>query len=150
MKKIAVFPGSFSPFTNGHYSIIERMIPLFDTIIIAIGKNSLKDNSYPAKKKEWIENIFKEITKIKVISYSGLTVDLCNKYESNFIIRGVRDEKDFEFEKKVAQNNRELNSKIETLLIPTLPKYSHISSTIIRDIMRNNGDISKLVPTQKN
>ena len=99
MKKIAVFPGSFSPFTYGHYSIIERMIPLFDTIIIAIGKNSLKDNSYPAEKnKEWIENIFKGITKIKVISYSGLTVDLCNKYESNFIIRGVRDEKDFKFE----------------------------------------------------
>ena len=150
MKKIAVFPGSFSPFTYGHYSIIERVTPLFDTIIIAIGKNSLKDNSYPAEKnKEWIENIFKGITKIKVISYSGLTVDLCNKYESNFIIRGVRDEKDFEFEKKVAQNNRELNSKVETLLIPTLPKYSHISSTIVRDIMKNNGDISKLIPNSE-
>ena len=151
MKKIALFPGSFSPFTLGHMSIIERTIPLFDKIIIAIGKNSLKDNSFPFEKnKDWIQSLIKDKNNIEVICYTGLTVDACKKYKANYIIRGVRDEKDFEFEKKVAQNNKELNSEIETLLITTLPKYSHISSTIVRDIMKNKGDLSKLVPNHSN
>ena len=147
MKKIALFPGSFSPFTFGHMSIVERTIPLFDKIIIAIGKNSLKDNSFPFEKnKDWIQSLIKDKNNIEVICYTGLTVDACKKYKANYIIRGVRDEKDFEFEKKVAQNNKELNSDIETLLITTLPKHSHISSTIVRDILKNGGDISKLIP----
>ena len=87
--------------------------------------------------------------KLLLICYTGLTVDACKKYKANYIIRGVRDEKDFEFEKKVAQNNKELDSNIETLLITTLPKHSHISSSIVRDILKNNGDISKLVPNAK-
>ena len=150
MKKTAVFPGSFSPFTFGHLSIIERMLPLFDKIIVAIGVNSTKNNSYPTKKNIiWIKNILKNHEKIEVISYSGLTVEICKKLNTNYIIRGVRDEKDFEFEKKVAQNNKELNTNIETLLVTTLPKYSHISSSIVRDIVKNNGDISKLIPNSK-
>lgn len=150
MKKIALFPGSFSPFTFGHMSIIERTIPLFDKIIIGIGKNSLKDNSFPFEKnKDWIQSLIKDKNNIEVICYTGLTVDACKKYKANYIIRGVRDEKDFEFEKKVAQNNKELDSNIETLLITTLPKHSHISSSIVRDILKNNGDISKLVPNAK-
>tara|TARA_B100000902_G_scaffold349713_1_gene358481 strand:- start:1104 stop:1580 length:477 start_codon:yes stop_codon:yes gene_type:complete len=147
MKKTAVFPGSFSPFTFGHLSIIERMIPLFDKIIVAIGVNSTKNSSYPIEKNIiWIKNILKNHEKIEVISYNGLTVKICEKLNANYIIRGVRDEKDFEFEKKVAQNNKELNSEIETLLITTLPKFSHISSTIVRDILKNEGDSSKLIP----
>ena len=147
MSKTAVFPGSFSPFTYGHKSIVDRMLPLFDKIIIAIGVNSLKNNIYSEEKNvKWIKNIFNNESKIEVISYNGLTVNFCNKYSANYIIRGVRDEKDFDFEKKVAQNNKELNSKIETLLITTLPKYSHISSSIVREIINNNGDITKLVP----
>ena len=147
MKKIAVFPGSFSPFTFGHLSIIERMLPLFDKIIVAIGVNSTKNSSYPTEKNTiWIKNILKNHEKIEVISYNGLTVEICKKLNANYIIRGIRDEKDFEFEKKVAQNNKELNSEIETLLITTLPKFSHISSTIVRDILKNGGDSSKLIP----
>jgi pantetheine-phosphate adenylyltransferase len=147
MKKIAVFPGSFSPFTLGHKSIVVRTLPLFDKLIIAIGINSNKTNNFPTEKNQkWIQSLFSNETKIEVLSYYGLTVDFCKEQNSKYIVRGVRDEKDFEFEKKVAQNNKELNSGIETLLITTLPKYSHISSTIVRDIMLNKGDISKLIP----
>ena len=150
MKKTAVFPGSFSPFTFGHLSIIERMLPLFDKIIVAIGVNSTKNSSYPTEKNTiWIKNILKNHEKIEVISYNGLTVEICEKLNASYIIRGVRDEKDFDFEKKVAQNNKELNTNIETLLVTTLPKYSHISSSIVRDIVKNNGDISKLIPNSK-
>ena len=147
MKKIAIFPGSFSTFTLGHKSIVERTLPLFDKLIIAIGINSNKTNNFPTEKNQkWIQSLFSNETKIEVLSYYGLTVDFCKEQNSKYIVRGVRDEKDFEFEKKVAQNNKELNSGIETLLITTLPKYSHISSTIVRDIMLNKGDISKLIP----
>tara|TARA_B100001758_G_C18369728_1_gene590646 strand:+ start:834 stop:1310 length:477 start_codon:yes stop_codon:yes gene_type:complete len=150
MKKTAIFPGSFSPFTFGHLSIIERMLPLFDKIIVAIGVNSTKNSSYPIEKNIiWIKNILKNHEKIEVISYNGLTVEICEKLNASYIIRGVRDEKDFDFEKKVAQNNKELNTNIETLLVTTLPKYSHISSSIVRDIVKNNGDISKLIPNSK-
>ncbi len=151
MKKIAVFPGSFSPFTLGHRSIVERTLPLFDKIIIAIGINSNKTNMFDSEKNQkWIQSLFAIETKIEVLTYYGLTVDFCKNQNSKYIVRGVRDEKDFEFEKKVAQNNKELNSEIETLLITTLPKYSHISSTIVRDIMKNKGDLSKLVPNHLN
>jgi len=147
MKKIAVFPGSFYPFTLGHKSIVERALPLFDKLIIAIGINSNKTNNFDSKKNQkWIKNLFANETKIEVLAYDGLTVDFCENQKAKYIIRGVRDEKDFEFEKKVAQNNKELNSEIETLLITTLPKYSHISSTIVRDIIKNKGDLSKLIP----
>ena len=126
---------------------MEILIIQFDKLIIAIGINSNKTNNFPAKKNQkWIQSLFANETKIKVLTYEGLTVDFCKEQNSKYIVRGVRDEKDFEFEKKVAQNNKELNSEIETLLITTLPKYSHISSTIVRDIMLNKGDISKLIP----
>lgn len=147
MKKYAIFPGSFSPFTNGHKSIVDRMRPLFDKIVIAIGINSLKEDLYPIEKKiEWIQNIYLNQPKVTVVSYKGLTVDLCEEQKAKYIIRGIRDEKDFKFEKTIAQNNRELAPEIETLLITTLPRYSHISSSIVRDIIKNNGDVSKLIP----
>ena len=150
MKKIAVFPGSFSPFTLGHQSIVERILPLFDKLIIAIGINSSKTNKFASEKNQkWIQSLFASETKIEVLTYEGLTVDFCKNQNSKYIVRGVRDEKDFEFEKKVAQNNKELNSEIETLLITTLPKYSHISSTIVRDIIKNNGDTTKLIPNSR-
>ena len=150
MKKIAVFPGSFSPFTLGHKSIVERTLPLFDKLIIAIGINSSKTNKFASEKNQkWIQSLFASETKIEVLTYEGLTVDFCKNQNSKYIVRGVRDEKDFEFEKKVAQNNKELNADVETLLITTLPKYSHISSSIVRDIVKNNGDISRLIPNSK-
>jgi len=147
MIKTAIFPGSFAPFTIGHKSIVDRMLPLFDKIVIAIGNNSLKNNEYSIENKiEWIKKIYLKQSKIEVISYNGLTIELCNKKEADYIIRGVRDEIDFKFEKKISQNNKELAPKIETLLITTLPMYSHISSSIVRDIINHKGDISKLVP----
>jgi|TARA_B110000240_G_scaffold160780_1_gene179587 pantetheine-phosphate adenylyltransferase len=147
MIKTAVFPGSFAPFTIGHKSIVDRMLPLFDKIIIAIGNNSLKNDSYSIDKKiDWIKNIYLKQSQIEVISYEGLTIELCNKKEADYIIRGIRDERDFKFEQKISQNNKELAPKIETLLISTLPIYSHISSSIVRDIINHKGDISKLVP----
>jgi pantetheine-phosphate adenylyltransferase len=150
MKKIAVFPGSFSPLTKGHKSIIDRMIPLFDIIIIAIGINSSKNNQFDLENRiNWINHIYNDSENIKVLSYDGLTVDLCKKMNAKYIIRGVRDMNDFKFESKIAQNNRELNSDIETLLINTLPKNSHISSSIVRDIIKNKGDVSKLIPNHE-
>ena len=147
MIKTAIFPGSFAPFTIGHKSIVDRMLPLFDKIVIAIGNNSLKNDAYSIEKKiEWIKKIYLKQSKIEVISYNGLTIELCNKKEADYIIRGVRDEIDFKFEKKISQNNKELAPKIETLLITTLPIHSHISSSIVRDIMKHKGDVSKLVP----
>jgi pantetheine-phosphate adenylyltransferase len=147
MIKTAVFPGSFAPFTIGHKSIVDRMLPLFDKIIIAIGNNSLKNDSYSTDKKiNWIKKIYLNQSQIEVISYEGLTIELCNKKEADYIIRGIRDERDFKFEQKISQNNKELAPKIETLLISTLPIYSHISSSIVRDIINHKGDISKLVP----
>ena len=147
MIKTAVFPGSFAPFTIGHKSIVDRMLPLFDKIIIAIGNNSLKNDSYSINKKiNWIKKIYLNQSQIEVISYDGLTIELCNKKEADYIIRGIRDERDFKFEQKISQNNKELAPKIETLLISTLPIYSHISSSIVRDIINHKGDISKLVP----
>tara|TARA_B110000495_G_scaffold27488_1_gene20450 strand:- start:941 stop:1417 length:477 start_codon:yes stop_codon:yes gene_type:complete len=147
MIKTAVFPGSFAPFTIGHKSIVDRMLPLFDKIIIAIGNNSLKNDSYSIDKKiNWIKKIYLNQSQIEVISYEGLTIELCNKKEADYIIRGIRDERDFKFEEKISQNNKELAPKIETLLISTLPIYSHISSSIVRDIINHKGDISKLVP----
>jgi pantetheine-phosphate adenylyltransferase len=147
MIKTAVFPGSFAPFTIGHKSIVDRMLPLFDKIIIAIGNNSLKNDSYSINKKiNWIKKIYLNQSQIEVISYEGLTIELCNKKEADYIIRGIRDERDFKFEQKISQNNKELAPKIETLLISTLPIYSHISSSIVRDIINHKGDISKLVP----
>lgn len=147
MIKTAIFPGSFAPFTIGHKSIVDRMLPLFDKIIIAIGNNSLKNDTYSIKKKtDWINKIYLKQSKIEVISYDGLTIELCNKKKADYIIRGLRDERDFKFEKKISQNNKELSPNIETLLITTLPIYSHISSSIVRDIIKHKGDISKLVP----
>lgn len=149
MKKIAVFPGSFSPFSIGHKSIIDRALPLFDKIIIAIGINSKKDKYFSIEERiQWIKDVYANNSKISVKFYEGLTVDFCSKENANFIIRGLRDSHDFKFEKNIAQMNQQLNSKIETIFIVTPPEISHISSTIIRDIIKNGGDVSKFIPKE--
>jgi len=145
MKK-AIFPGSFDQITNGHYDIIKRSVSLFDEIIVAIGVNAEKKYMFSLEdRKRFIEEAFQDEPKVKVITYSGLTIDLCKKENAEFILRGLRNPADFEFEKAIAHTNRSL-SKIETVFLLTAAGTSYISSSIVRDVLRNGGDISKLVP----
>ena len=145
MKK-AIFPGSFDPITNGHYDIIKRGVSLFDEVIVAIGVNAEKKYMFSLEeRKRFIEEAFKDEPKVRVISYSGLTIDLCKNENAEFILRGLRNPADFEFEKAIAHTNRVM-SKIETVFLLTAARTSYISSSIVRDVLRNGGDISQLVP----
>ena len=146
MSKKAIFPGSFDPITNGHYDIIKRGVSLFDEIIVAIGVNAEKKYMFSLEERQrFIEEAFKDEPKIKVITYTGLTIDLCKKEKADFILRGLRNPADFEFEKAIAHTNRSL-SEIETVFLLTAAGTSYISSSIVRDVLRNGGDIKKLVP----
>lgn len=146
MKK-AVFPGSFDPITLGHIDIIKRAIPLFDEIVIAIGVNAKKNYMFSIEERmKFIQNAFFGQDKIAVQTYNGLTVDYCKSIDADFILRGLRNPADFEFEKAIAQTNRKL-SGIETVFLLTSAETSYISSSIVRDIMRNGGDASSLVPS---
>ena len=145
MKK-AIFPGSFDTITNGHFDIIKRGVSLFDEVIVAIGVNAEKKYMFSLEdRKRFIEEAFKDEPKVKVITYSGLTIDLCKKEKADFILRGLRNPADFEFEKAIAHTNRVM-SKIETVFLLTAARTSFISSSIVRDVLRNGGDISQLVP----
>lgn len=144
----AVFPGSFDPLTLGHTDIIKRAIPLFDEIIIAIGTNAEKSYMFSLEdRRRFIEQCFSANKNISVDTYKGLTIDYCKKVNSNYILRGLRNPADFEFEKAIAQTNRKL-SNIETVFLLTSADSSYISSSIVRDIIRNNGDVSLLVPKE--
>jgi pantetheine-phosphate adenylyltransferase len=146
MKK-AVFPGSFDPITLGHEDVISRAIPLFDEIYIAIGINSNKKYMFSLdQRKKFIEECFQEYKNVKVITYEGLTVDLCKKHDIDYIIRGLRNPADFEFEKAIAHTNRDL-APIETVFLLTAAKTSYISSSIVREVLINGGDVSSLVPS---
>jgi pantetheine-phosphate adenylyltransferase len=145
MKK-AIFPGSFDPITLGHFDIINRGVTLFDEVIIAIGENSSKDYMFSLEeRKQFIENTFKDNPKVKVMSYSGLTTEFCKEIGVDFILRGLRNPADFEFEKAIAQTNRHL-STLETVFLLTSAQTSFISSSIVREIIRFDGDYKKLVP----
>ena len=145
MKK-AIFPGSFDPITSGHYDVIKRGATLFDELIIAIGINADKKYMFSLEeRKKFIEDCFKDETNIKVVTYKGLTVDFCLENNVQFILRGLRNPADFEFEKAIAHTNRDL-APIETVFLLTAANTSYISSSIVRDVIRNNGDYTKLVP----
>lgn len=145
--KRAVFPGSFDPITLGHVDIIYRALPLFDEIIIAIGTNSAKKYMFSlTERMQFIKDTFKNEKKITVTSYQGLTIDFCKKENISFILRGLRNPADFEFEKAIAHTNRKL-SKIETIFLLTSANTSYISSSIVREILRHKGDVSALVPS---
>ena len=149
MTKIAIFPGSFSPFTVGHQSVVDRALPLFDKIIISIGINSEKNQYFSIEKRlKWIKDVYENNPKIEIKFFEGLTVDFCKKENANYILRGLRDSHDFKFEKGIAQMNKDLNNEIETIFIITPPEISHISSSIIRDIIKNGGDVSKFIPKE--
>ncbi len=145
MKK-AIFPGSFDPITLGHFDIIKRGVSLFDEIIVAIGINAEKKYMFSLEERmHFIKETFKNEPKVRVISYEGLTIDLCKKENAEFILRGLRNPADFEFEKAIAHTNRKL-SKIETVFLLTASNTSFISSSIVRDVIRNGGDYTILVP----
>ncbi len=147
MKKIALFPGSFDPITKGHESIVLRALPLFDEIIIAIGINERKTSYFPLeKRKSWIEKVFQTQPKVKVITYEGLTVDLCKRLNVNFILRGLRTSADFEFERSIGQMNKKMHPDIETVFFLTTPEHTALNSYIVRDIIRNGGDASQFIP----
>ena len=149
MSKIVIFPGSFSPFTLGHQSIVDRALPLFDKIIISIGVNADKNEYFSIDEREqWIKSVYKNNPKIEVKRYEELTVDFCDKIGAKYILRGLRNSHDFKYEKNIAQTNKDLNPDIETIFIIGPAKFSHISSTIIRDIIKNGGDISKFIPKE--
>ena len=149
MNKIAVFPGSFDPITLGHVAVIKRAIPLFDQLIIAIGDNADNKHMFTAEqRKQWIQDVFVDEPKISVEVYDGLTVEFCKKMNAHFILRGLRTSADFEFERSIAQINRKLAPEVDTLFILTETKYTPITSSIVRDVIRNGGDISEFVPVE--
>jgi pantetheine-phosphate adenylyltransferase len=146
-KKIALFPGSFDPFTKGHEDIVLRSLSLFDEIIIAIGYNSAKkryfDSEFMTSK---IEEAFANYKNIKVIVYNELTADLAKKTNASFIVRGLRNTTDFEYENSIAEINKNINNDLETVFLITTPKLAHISSTIIREVHKYDGDVSAFLP----
>lgn len=146
MSRIAVFPGSFDPITVGHVDVIQRGLELFDRIVIGVGQNPGKQYMFPlSDRMDWIRDSFTGYQGLEVHSYSGLTVDFCHKVNARFILRGLRTAADFEFERAIAQMNAYLENHIETVFILSSPKYAPVSSTIVRDIIRNGGNAGPFI-----
>jgi len=147
MQRICLFPGTFDPVTLGHVDIINRALPLFDKIIVGIGSNTAKAPMFSAEqRKQWINDLYKDEKRVEGAIYTGLTVDFCKKISAQFILRGIRYVSDFEYEKTIADANRQLDKTIETIFLTGEPKYTSVASTIVRDIIRNNGDASHFLP----
>ena len=147
MKKTALFPGSFDPFTIGHESILRRALPMFDEVIIAIGYNTNKEGFFPLEDRmKWIEQVFEGESKVSVTKYEGLTVEYCNEIGANYILRGLRTSADFEYERAIAQMNRAMHPEIESIFLLTQPEHTHVNSTIVRDIILHGGDASMFLP----
>jgi len=147
MEKIALFPGSFDPITRGHESIVKRALPLFDKIIVAIGVNDQKKSFFPLQQRlGWINKVFRDFPEVEVITYEGLTVDLCKKLNAMYILRGLRTSADFEFERSIGQMNKKMLPGVETVFFLTTPEYTALNSYIVRDIIRNGGDASPFIP----
>lgn len=149
MQRICLFPGTFDPLTLGHVDIINRAIPLFDKIIVGIGLNTAKAPMFsPEQRLGWIKEIYKDEERVDGAVYEGLTIDFCKKIGARFILRGIRYVSDFEYEKTIADANRTLDKSIETIFLTGEPKYTSVASTIVRDIIRNNGNASPFLPDQ--
>ena len=148
-QRIAVFPGSFDPITKGHAAIVRKALPLFDKIIIAIGTNSSKKSFFDLEqRKNHLRAVFQSEENVEIMSYKGLTVDFCKEQNSKFIVRGLRDVKDFEYEKSIAIMNNKIEADIETIFFMTDPEYSAINSGIVRDILKNGGDVVQFLPNE--
>lgn len=149
MQRICLFPGTFDPITLGHVDVIKRSASLFDKLVIAIGVNSQKAPMFSIEQRiAWIEEIFKDYPQVSATSYSGLTINYCKQIGAKYMIRGIRYISDFEYEKAIADMNRMLMPEVETIFLTCAPEYSTISSTIVRDVIRNGGDVSKIVPKE--
>ncbi len=147
MKKIAVFPGSFDPITLGHVSVISRALPLFDRVIVAIGRNVEKKHMFPIEqRKQWIEMCFENDDRVVVEMYEGLTIDFCKQKGARYILRGLRTAADFEFERGIGQVNRKLAPDIESVFLLTEAHLTPVTSSIVRDVIRYGGDVSGMVP----
>jgi len=147
--KTALFPGSFDPITIAHVDILKRALPLFDKIVIGIGLNSSKQSFLSAEKRqEIVSAIFAGYDNVEIKLYEGLTIDFCKKLNVQYMVRGIRSVSDFEYERAISQINQTMMPEVETIFMLSKPEYSAISSTIVRDILRNNGDISKFLPEE--
>lgn len=147
MKRIALFPGTFDPITIGHLDIIQRALPLFDKLVIGIGRNANKAAMFTEELRlQWVNEIFKNEPGVSGIIYEGLTVECCQKVGANFIIRGIRYVNDFEYEKAIADMNRSLDPEIETVFLTCLPQYTSVASTLVRDVIRHGGNVAPFVP----
>lgn len=147
MPRICLFPGTFDPVTTGHVDVIDRALDLFDHLIIGIGVNSGKMPMFTTEQRiHWLSTIFSHEPKITVRSYEGLTVDFCKKMNATFILRGIRYVSDFEYEKAIADMNRRLDPSIETIFLTCSPEFSTVASTLVRDVIRNGGDVSQFLP----
>jgi pantetheine-phosphate adenylyltransferase len=149
MQRICLFPGTFDPLTLGHVDIINRSVQLFDKIVVGIGINATKTPMFsPEQRLLWLKEIFKNEPKVEGAVYEGLTVNFCREIGAKFILRGIRYVSDFEYEKTIADANRTLDNSIETIFLTGEPKYTSVASTIVRDIIRNNGDATQFLPPE--
>lgn len=151
MQRICLFPGTFDPVTLGHTDIINRALPLFDKLVIGIGRNINKVPMFSEQQRlQWLRDIYRNTPKVEAVAYDGLTVDCCKLVGANFILRGIRYVNDFEYEKAIADMNRSLEDDIETIFLTCLPQYTSVASTLVRDVLKNGGDVSRFLPTEVN
>jgi pantetheine-phosphate adenylyltransferase len=151
MARICLFPGTFDPGTLGHIDIIDRALPLFDKLIIGIGRNVNKTPMFSEEQRlQWIKEIYKGNAKVDAVVYDGLTVQCCQTVGANFILRGIRYVNDFEYEKAIADMNRSLDVHIETIFLTCLPQFTSVASTLVRDVLRNGGEVSQFLPEAVN
>lgn len=151
MQKICLFPGTFDPVTLGHTDIIDRALPLFDKLFVGIGRNTNKTPMFSEDERVgWLREIYKGNDRVEVLAYDGLTVDCCKKVNAGFILRGIRYVNDFEYEKAIADMNRSITGNIETIFLTCLPQYTSVASTLVRDVLKNGGNVSQFLPEAVN
>lgn len=147
--KIAVFPGSFDPITLGHVDLVSRALPLFDKIVVAVGINSKKESLFSLEQRmQWLRDVFSDMPNVEVDSFEGLTVHYCKRIKAKYLLRGLRNASDFDYEKTISQLNHIVGNQIDTVFFISKPEYSHISSTIVREIITGGGDASPFVPPE--
>ncbi len=149
--RICLFPGTFDPVTLGHIDIINRAMPLFDKVVIGIGRNANKTPMFSEEQRlQWLKDIYANEPKVEAVVYEGLTVNCCKTIGANFILRGIRYVNDFEYEKAIADMNRSLEAHIETIFLTCLPQYTSVASTLVRDVLKNGGEVSQFLPALVN